>query len=124
MATHIRIHETGGPEVMKVETVDVGAPGPGEVRLRQSHCGVNFIDTYHRSGLYPVGLPSGIGLEGLGIVEALGDGVTEFKEGTESSTRRVPLVVMPTSASCRRRNSFECRKTCLTIRSAGTCCGL
>ncbi|WP_404382420.1 quinone oxidoreductase family protein [Caenispirillum salinarum] len=81
MATQIRIHETGGPEVMKVETVDIGAPGPGEVRLRQSHCGVNFIDTYHRTGLYPVPLPSGIGLEGLGVVEARGDGVTEFEEG-------------------------------------------
>lgn len=81
MATQIRIQKTGGPDVMALETVDIGAPGAGQVRLRQTHCGVNFIDTYHRSGLYPVELPSGIGLEGLGVVTACGDGVTEFKEG-------------------------------------------
>ncbi|MCA1939755.1 MAG: quinone oxidoreductase [Caenispirillum bisanense] len=81
MATVIRIHENGGPDVMRVEQVDVGEPGPGEVRIRQTHCGVNYIDTYHRSGLYPVGLPSGLGLEGLGVVEARGPGVTELEEG-------------------------------------------
>lgn len=81
MATQIRIQKTGGPEVMTVETVDIGTPGPGQVLLRQSHCGVNFIDTYHRSGLYPVALPSGIGLEGLGTVVSCGEGVTEITAG-------------------------------------------
>ncbi len=81
MATVIRMEQTGGPEVMRVVQAEVGEPGPGEVRLRQSHCGVNYIDTYHRSGLYPVPLPSGLGLEGLGVVEACGPGVTDLKEG-------------------------------------------
>ncbi|GAA0572056.1 quinone oxidoreductase [Caenispirillum bisanense] len=81
MATVIRMEQTGGPEVMRVVQAEVGDPGPGEVRLRQSHCGVNYIDTYHRSGLYPVPLPSGLGLEGLGVVEACGPGVTDLKEG-------------------------------------------
>ncbi|MFN9959989.1 MAG: quinone oxidoreductase, partial [bacterium] len=57
----IRIGETGGPEVMKLEELDLGKPGPGEVRVRQTAIGLNYIDTYHRSGLYPVPLPSGIG---------------------------------------------------------------
>lgn len=81
MATVIRMEQTGGPEVMRVVQAEVGEPGPDEVRLRQSHCGVNYIDTYHRSGLYPVPLPSGLGLEGLGVVEACGPGVTDLKEG-------------------------------------------
>ena len=77
----IRISETGGPGVMKFVEVDVPKPGPGEVRLRQTAIGLNFIDTYHRSGLYPVPLPSGIGLEAAGVVEALGDGVKGLKVG-------------------------------------------
>ena len=77
----IRITETGGPEVMKLVDVDVPAPGPGEVRVRQTAIGLNFIDTYHRSGLYPVPLPSGIGLEAAGVVEAAGSGVSHLKPG-------------------------------------------
>ena len=77
----IRISETGGPEVMKLTDVDVPKPGPGEVRVRQTAIGLNYIDTYHRSGLYPVPLPSGIGLEGAGVVEELGPGVTSLKVG-------------------------------------------
>jgi NADPH2:quinone reductase len=77
----IRISETGGPGVMKFVEVDVPKPGPGEVRLRHTAIGLNFIDTYHRSGLYPVPLPSGIGLEAAGVVEALGDGVKRLKAG-------------------------------------------
>jgi NADPH2:quinone reductase len=75
MTTVIRFQTVGGPEVLEVVDVDPGAPGPGEVRLRQTAVGLNFIDTYHRSGLYPVALPSGIGLEGAGVVEAVGEGV-------------------------------------------------
>lgn len=77
----IRIHETGGPDVMRLDTVDLAEPGPGQVRVRHTAIGVNFIDTYHRSGLYPLPLPSGIGLEAAGIVEVVGDGVTTLKEG-------------------------------------------
>jgi NADPH2:quinone reductase len=77
----IRITETGGPEVMKLVDVDVDKPGPGQVRVRQTAIGLNYIDTYHRSGLYPVPLPSGIGLEGAGVVEELGEGVTNLKVG-------------------------------------------
>jgi NADPH2:quinone reductase len=77
----IRFSETGGPEVMKLADVDVGRPGPGQVRVRQTAIGLNYIDTYHRSGLYPVPLPSGLGLEAAGVVEELGEGVTTLKPG-------------------------------------------
>ena len=77
----IRISETGGPEVMKLVDVDIERPGPGQVRVRQTAIGLNYIDTYHRSGLYPVPLPSGIGLEGAGVVEEVGEGVTSLKPG-------------------------------------------
>ena len=77
----IRIHATGGPEVLCWEEVEVGAPGPGQARVRQAACGLNYIDTYHRTGLYPLPLPSGIGLEGAGVVEAVGEGVTQLKPG-------------------------------------------
>ena len=77
----IRISETGGPGVMKLVDADLGKPGRGEVRVRQTAIGLNYIDTYHRSGLYPVPLPSGIGLEAAGVVEELGEGVTSLKAG-------------------------------------------
>src|SRR6185295_18278915 len=77
----IRIHETGGPEVMKLEQVELPAPGKNEVQVRHTAIGLNFIDTYHRSGLYPVPLPSGIGLEAAGVIEAAGEGVTGLKPG-------------------------------------------
>jgi NADPH2:quinone reductase len=77
----IRISETGGPEVMKLVDVDVERPGPGQVRVRQTAIGLNYIDTYHRSGLYPVPLPSGLGLEAAGVVEDVGEGVTSLKPG-------------------------------------------
>jgi NADPH:quinone reductase len=80
----IRIHETGGPEVMRWEEVGAGetAPlAPGEARVRHEAVGLNFIDIYHRSGLYPLPLPSGLGLEGAGVVEAVGSAVTDIKPG-------------------------------------------
>ncbi len=81
--THaIRIHETGGPEVMRWESIEVGEPGPGEVRLRQTAVGLNFIDVYFRTGLYPLpSLPGGLGMEAAGVVEDVGEGVTTLKEG-------------------------------------------
>ena len=77
----IRIHEYGGPEKLKWEEVQVGDPGPGQVRVRHTAVGLNFIDTYHRSGLYPMPLPLTLGSEGAGVVEAVGPGVKEFKVG-------------------------------------------
>jgi len=68
MPNAIRIHQTGGPEVLQWESVTVGEPGPGEARVRHTAVGLNYIDTYHRSGLYKLPLPSGIGLEAAGVV--------------------------------------------------------
>ncbi len=90
--THaIRFHRTGGPEVLQWEEVSVGEPGPGEARVRHAAVGLNFIDTYHRSGLYPVPLPSGIGLEGAGTVEALGPGVAHLQVGDRVAYAGGPL---------------------------------
>jgi NADPH2:quinone reductase len=77
----IIIEKTGGPEVMEYRDVNLAEPGPGEVRLRHTAIGVNYIDTYHRSGLYPVPLPSGIGLEAAGVVESVGAGVGNLRPG-------------------------------------------
>jgi NADPH2:quinone reductase len=80
--THaIRIHQTGGPEVLQWDEIEVGAPGPGQIRLKQTAVGLNFIDIYHRTGFYPVKLPFVPGMEGAGIVDAVGDGVTTLKLG-------------------------------------------
>ncbi len=88
----IRIHRTGGPESLLGEEVEVREPGPGEVLLRQTAIGVNFIDIYHRTGLYPVpSLPSGIGLEAAGVVEALGPDVTEVAVGDRVAYAGGPL---------------------------------
>jgi NADPH2:quinone reductase len=82
MTKAIRIHATGGPEVLKWEDIEVGDPDPGQVRLQQSACGLNYIDVYGRSGIYPVGdLPAVLGMEGVGVVDAVGDGVDDFSVG-------------------------------------------
>ncbi len=81
MPIAIRFHRTGGPEVLQVEDIPAGAPGPGQVRVRHTAVGVNFIDTYHRSGLYPLTLPSGLGSEAAGVVEEVGPGVTHVAAG-------------------------------------------
>jgi NADPH:quinone reductase len=99
MTKAIRFSQTGGPEVLKLETVDVPPPGAGEVRMRQTAIGLNYIDTYHRSGLYAVPLPSGIGLEGAGVVEALGQGVTTLNVGD-----RVAYGTGPIGAYAEARN--------------------
>jgi NADPH2:quinone reductase len=77
----IRIHQTGGPDVLSWEEVEVGEPGPGQVRLRQQAAGLNFIDVYHRTGLYPQGLPFTPGVEGAGIIETVGADVTHVQPG-------------------------------------------
>jgi NADPH:quinone reductase len=82
MAGMVRVHKVGGPEVLRFEDVEVGEPGPGQVRLRQTAIGLNFIDVYFRSGLYPApSLPFTPGQEAAGVVEAVGDGVSEVKVG-------------------------------------------
>lgn len=95
----IRFHQPGGPEVMKYEDIDLAAPGAGEVRIRHTAVGLNYIDTYHRSGAYPLPMPSGIGLEAAGVVEEVGEGVTSLKTGD-----RVAYGAGPIGAYSQARN--------------------
>ncbi|MFO7716338.1 quinone oxidoreductase family protein [Desulfosarcina sp.] len=91
MSKAIKIHSTGGPSVMRWEDHDPGAPGPGEVRLHQEAVGLNFIDVYHRTGLYPLpALPAVLGLEGAGVVESVGAEVSEFKPGDRVAYAGIP----------------------------------
>jgi len=90
--THaIRFHKSGGPEVLAWEEVQVGKPGPGEARVRHTAIGLNFVDTYIRSGLYPTPLPSGLGSEAAGVVEEVGSGVTDVKPGDRVAYGNSPL---------------------------------
>jgi len=98
MTKAIRYDKTGGPEVMKWVDVDVGEPGEGEVRLRQSACGLNYIDVYFRTGLYPQPLPAGLGMEAAGEVTAVGHGVSVLKVGD-----RVAYVARPPGAYAEER---------------------
>ena len=91
MAKAVRFYEAGGPEVLRVEEVAVGDPGPGEVRIRHAAVGCNFADTYFRSGYYPAPLPAGIGVEGAGTIEAVGEGVTGFAPGDRVAYNGSPL---------------------------------
>src|SRR5690606_3771397 len=91
MTKAIRIHQTGGPEVLKWEDVDVPEPKQGEARIRHTAVGLNYIDTYHRSGLYPLPLPTVIGGEGAGVVEAVGPGVTDIKVGDRVAYGNAPV---------------------------------
>lgn len=100
-ANAMRIHEFGGPEVLRWEEVDVAEPGEGEAQIRHTAIGVNFIDVYHRTGLYPVDLPTGLGSEASGIVEAVGSGVEDVNVGD-----RVVYAGRPADAYSNIRN-FE-----------------
>lgn len=91
MTKAIRIEKTGGPEVLRFEEVQLAALKPGEVRVRHTAVGVNFIDIYHRSGLYKLPLPSGVGLEAAGVVEGVGAGVTRFREGDRIAYASGPI---------------------------------
>jgi NADPH2:quinone reductase len=90
MAKAVRFHKTGGPDVLQIDDVPVGEPGPGQARIRHTAIGVNFIDTYQRSGLYPTPLPHIAGNEGAGIVEAAGPGVTEVAVGDRVAYTSLP----------------------------------
>jgi NADPH:quinone reductase-like Zn-dependent oxidoreductase len=81
MAKAVRMHDTGGPEVLRYEDVEVGDPGPGQVRLRHVAVGLNYADTYFRNGTYPIPLPNGIGVEAAGVVQAVGEGVSNVAMG-------------------------------------------
>ncbi len=81
-----QIRQTGGPDVIAWTDVELAAPGPGEVRMRNLAVGLNFIDTYHRGGLYPMALPSGLGMEAAGVIEAVGEGVTDWRVGDRVAT--------------------------------------
>ena len=92
MPKAIRIHEHGGPEVLRWEEVEVGEPGPGQLRVRHGAVGLNYIDVYHRTGLYPLpSLPWTLGMEGAGQVGAVGEGVTEFKPGDRIAYASPPV---------------------------------
>jgi len=95
MAQAIRLSQTGGTEVLKLETVEVGDPGPGQARVRHSFVAVNFIDIYFRTGRYPMPLPNGLGSDAVGVVEAVGLGVTDIKAGD-----RVGYLLGPQGAYC------------------------
>lgn len=97
MPTTIRIHQTGGPEVMRLEEVALPAPAAGEARVAHAAAGVNFVDVYHRTGLYPLALPSGLGVEAAGRVAAVGPGVTAVKPGD-----RVAYMIGPGSYAAAR----------------------
>ncbi|MBU6486121.1 MAG: alcohol dehydrogenase catalytic domain-containing protein, partial [Betaproteobacteria bacterium] len=87
----IRFHATGGPEVLSWDEVAVGAPAPGEARVRHTAVGVNYIDIYHRAGLYPMALPSGLGTEAAGTVLAVGEGVSWIAPGDRVAYCTAPL---------------------------------
>jgi NADPH2:quinone reductase len=125
MAQAIRVHMTGGPEVLQLEDVMVGGPGPGQARIRQIAVGLNFADTYFRSGLYPMALPAGMGVEASGVVEAVGEGVKNVAPGDRVtytgflntlgaySTERVmpaaPLIKLPPEISCEKAAAMTMR---------------
>ncbi|MFD5396885.1 quinone oxidoreductase family protein [Streptomyces sp. NPDC127097] len=114
MAHAIRFHETGGPDVLRREQVTVGHPGPGQVRVRHEAIGLNFADTYFRTGLYPAPLPAGLGVEGAGIVEAVGAGVTHVAEGDRVTYTGSPLGaysterIMPADPLIRLPDAIDC----------------
>ncbi|MBC7501910.1 MAG: quinone oxidoreductase [Herminiimonas sp.] len=98
MSKAIQLSKTGGPEVMEYVDVEVGKPGAGEVRLTQAACGLNYIDVYFRTGAYPQPLPAGLGLEGAGVIDEVGAGVTHLKAGD-----RVAYACRPTGAYAQER---------------------
>ncbi len=115
MARAIRIHEHGGPEVLRWDEVEVGAPGPGQALVRHTAVGLNYIDTYHRTGLYPLELPATPGMEAAGIVEAVGEGVAELRPGDRVAYGGAPpgayaeVRVMPADALVRLPDEIDDR---------------
>ena len=120
MSRTIRLYETGGPEVLKLESAEVGQPGPGQARVRHTYVAVNFIDIYFRTGRYPMPLPNGLGSDAVGVVEAVGEGVTDIKvgdrigyllgpQGAYSEVRLMPaevLIPLPAEVSDRTASAL------------------
>ena len=109
----VRIHAVGGPEQLVVDTVSVGDPGPGQVRIRHHAVGLNYIDVYQRTGLYPFPLPLSLGMEGAGVIEAVGEGVTHLKAGDRAAYAANPpgsycdVRVMPAMNVCKLPDAID-----------------
>ena len=113
MSLAVQIRQHGGPEELHVTDVEVGQPGPGQVRIRHHAVGLNFIDVYHRTGLYPLQMPAGIGMEGAGVIEAVGEGVTHLQPGDRAAYAANPpgsyceVRVMPAQNVCRLPDGID-----------------
>lgn len=113
MSRAVRIDRNGGPEELKIVDVEVGEPGPGEIRIRHKALGLNFIDVYHRTGMYPFPMPLQLGMEGAGVVEAVGPGVTHLKPGDRAAYASQPpgayceVRVMQAKCVCRLPDAID-----------------
>ena len=113
MSIAIEIRQPGGPQVLELVDVQVGDPGPGQVRIRHRAIGLNFIDVYHRTGLYPLPLPSSIGMEGAGVIEAVGEGVAHLQVGDRAAYASQPpgsyceVRVMPAQCVCKLPDGID-----------------
>ncbi|MES2936296.1 MAG: quinone oxidoreductase [Pseudomonadota bacterium] len=113
MTKAVRIRQPGGPEVLEIMDVEVGQPGPGEIRIRHHALGLNFIDVYHRTGLYPLPMPATLGMEAAGVVEAVGEGVTHLKAGDRAAYASQPpgayceVRVMPAKCVCKLPDAID-----------------
>jgi len=113
MSKAVRIEQHGGPEQLKIADVSVGDPGPGEIRIRHHAVGLNFIDVYHRTGLYQLPMPATLGMEAAGVVEAVGEGVTHLKPGDRAAYASQPpgsyceLRVMPAKCVCKLPDAID-----------------
>ena len=125
----IRLHRTGGPEVLQYEEVAVGDPDPGEVRIRHAAVGLNFADTYFRNGLYPAPVPCGLGVEASGVVDAIGTGVTNVAAGDRVTYTGSPLGaystarIMPAASLIRLPAAIACETAAaMTMRAENSFC--
>ena len=113
MSRAVQIAKPGGPEELNIADVEVGEPGPGEIRIRHKAVGLNFIDVYHRTGLYPLTMPATIGMEASGVVEAVGSGVTHLKAGDRAAYASQPpgsyceVRVMPAKTVCKLPDAID-----------------
>ena len=119
MAKTVVIEAFGDADAMQIQNRDVGDPGPGEIRIRHESCGLNFIDVYQRSGVYPLELPHPLGMEGAGVVEAVGEGVTHLAEGDRAAYAGAPpgsyceARVMKAMQVCKLPDNYCVRVRCV-----------